>query len=370
MTAPLSTQDPALSTPPATDHGPRTTDSARAAANRLNAQKSTGPRTAAGKAKAALNALKHGLTSQSPLLPTEDPTEYQTFAEGYLEELDPKTVEQFNLAQQLITVSWKLNRIPQIEAKVLAEHANRHPLMIQWRKDCAAVEYENTLRRHPKPLPEKPVIPTTTADDLIAESFFPKPPTPGAATTGEPLGAALHRLRQYHTQLLNTYLKLLKKYENSQNEPTDPATGNQQLATTPENEPTDPIELSTQDSAPSTSPSATTPENEPTDLATGNDQLATNPQNEANPTADHQPEIANPKSQIANSPASPLSTINHQLSTTPKIEPNSPSLRTQDLGLSTQSSSPNPRPQPSHCNFCGTTHHPGRCPRDPFGRRL
>jgi len=177
MTAPLSTQDPALSTPPATDHGPRTTDSARAAANRLNAQKSTGPRTAAGKAKAALNALKHGLTSQSPLLPTEDPTEYQTFSAGYLEELDPKTVEQFNLAQQLITVSWKLNRIPQIEAKVLAEHANRHPLMIQWRKDCAAVEYENTLRRHPKPLPEKPVIPTTTADDLIAESFFPTPPT-------------------------------------------------------------------------------------------------------------------------------------------------------------------------------------------------
>ena len=285
MTAPLSTQDPALSTPPATDHGPRTTDSARAAANRLNAQKSTGPRTAAGKAKAALNALKHGLTSQSPLLPTEDPTEYQTFSAGYLEELDPKTVEQFNLAQQLITVSWKLNRIPQIEAKVLAEHANRHPLMIQWRKDCAAVEYENTLRRHPKPLPEKPVIPTTTADDLIADSFFPKPPTPGVATTGEPLGAALHRLRQYHTQLLNTYLKLLKKYESSQNEPN----------------PAEPIELSTQDSAPSTSPSATIPENEP------------------NRTADPQSEIANPKSQIANLPPSPPSTINHQRSTNSKL---------------------------------------------------
>ncbi|MGA2497773.1 MAG: hypothetical protein ABSH20_08535, partial [Tepidisphaeraceae bacterium] len=65
-------------TAPACEISPRT------AANRLNAQKSTGPRTAAGKAKSALNALKHGLTSQSPLLPTENPADYNLFAEGYL----------------------------------------------------------------------------------------------------------------------------------------------------------------------------------------------------------------------------------------------------------------------------------------------
>ncbi|MGA2501359.1 MAG: hypothetical protein ABSH20_26770, partial [Tepidisphaeraceae bacterium] len=112
-------------TAPAAEIDPRT------AANRLNAQKSTGPRTAAGKAKSALNALKHGLTSQSPLLPTENPADYNLFAEGYLEELNPQAVEQFNLAQQLILTSWKLNRIPQIEAKVLAEHENRHPLIIK-----------------------------------------------------------------------------------------------------------------------------------------------------------------------------------------------------------------------------------------------
>ncbi|MFI5379718.1 MAG: hypothetical protein ACHRHE_10505, partial [Tepidisphaerales bacterium] len=145
---------------------------ARTAANRRNAQKSTGPRTPAGKAKSALNALKHGLTAQSPLLPSEDPADYQLFADGYLEELNPQSVEQCTLAQQLILVSWKLNRIPQIEAKVLAEYTDRHPALVKWRKDCADVEYQNATRRHPLPLPEKPTLPPTSADDLIALSFF------------------------------------------------------------------------------------------------------------------------------------------------------------------------------------------------------
>jgi len=41
--------------------------SRKAAANRRNAQQSTGPRTAAGKAAASLNAVKHGLNTPVPL---------------------------------------------------------------------------------------------------------------------------------------------------------------------------------------------------------------------------------------------------------------------------------------------------------------
>ena len=45
---------------------------AQAIANIENAQRSTGPRTEAGKAASSHNALKHGLTAQTVLLPGED----------------------------------------------------------------------------------------------------------------------------------------------------------------------------------------------------------------------------------------------------------------------------------------------------------
>ena len=41
---------------------------ARVRANRLNAQLSTGPRTASGKAASSMNAVKHGLRARQPLL--------------------------------------------------------------------------------------------------------------------------------------------------------------------------------------------------------------------------------------------------------------------------------------------------------------
>ncbi len=45
----------------------------RATINRQNAQHSTGPRTEAGKRRSSLNALQHGLTATSAVLPSEDP---------------------------------------------------------------------------------------------------------------------------------------------------------------------------------------------------------------------------------------------------------------------------------------------------------
>jgi hypothetical protein len=64
----------AVSTASASLRNDRVTSSARAAANRRNATRSTGPRTAQGKARAAQNAHKHGLARSvfdSPTLAAE-----------------------------------------------------------------------------------------------------------------------------------------------------------------------------------------------------------------------------------------------------------------------------------------------------------
>ena len=62
----------------------------RAAVNRANAEKSTGPRTEAGKQRSALNALRHGLTGQTVVLPTEDHSAYQRHSNPSSTNTSPK----------------------------------------------------------------------------------------------------------------------------------------------------------------------------------------------------------------------------------------------------------------------------------------
>jgi hypothetical protein len=61
-----------------------TTSERRLAANRANAQRSTGPRTKTGKAKSALNAVKTGLTGRTVLLPTADVAAYQAHVKRFV----------------------------------------------------------------------------------------------------------------------------------------------------------------------------------------------------------------------------------------------------------------------------------------------
>ena len=49
------------------------------AANRANAQKSTGPRTPEGKSKSRLNAFRHGITAQVIVMPPEQMEAYMNF---------------------------------------------------------------------------------------------------------------------------------------------------------------------------------------------------------------------------------------------------------------------------------------------------
>ena len=87
-----------------------TTTTAKVEANRLNAKKSTGPRTIEGKNRSRYNALKHGMSARTPVLPGEDPVEFQERLAGFLHDLRPQnTIERF-LVERAALVTWQLER--------------------------------------------------------------------------------------------------------------------------------------------------------------------------------------------------------------------------------------------------------------------
>ena len=85
-------------------------------ANRRNSKLSTGPRTAEGKAKVALNALRHGLTGRQVVLPNEDPEEFDTFRAGLLNVLQPHDELEGTLAEKIVVDAWRLRRVVLLES--------------------------------------------------------------------------------------------------------------------------------------------------------------------------------------------------------------------------------------------------------------
>jgi hypothetical protein len=92
----------------------------RLAANRANAQLSTGPTTSAGKAKSSLNAVKTALTGRTVLLPSEDAEAYQSHLARYQQEFQPVGVRETQLVQNLADTQWRLDRIPNLETGLFA----------------------------------------------------------------------------------------------------------------------------------------------------------------------------------------------------------------------------------------------------------
>ncbi len=87
------------------------TTAAKAAANRLNAQKSTGPRTIEGKNRSRFNAVKHGISAATPVLPGEDPAEFQRMRDDFLCDLRPRNAIEYFLVERAVIVSRQLERL-------------------------------------------------------------------------------------------------------------------------------------------------------------------------------------------------------------------------------------------------------------------
>jgi hypothetical protein len=88
-------------------------------ANRLNAQSSTGPTSADGKAKSSLNALSHGFYSKHLLLPDEDPAELELLRSSLIESYQPEDGAELLLVERIISSQWKLQRLNKLEAATI-----------------------------------------------------------------------------------------------------------------------------------------------------------------------------------------------------------------------------------------------------------
>jgi hypothetical protein len=91
---------------------------AQVRANRLNSQKSTGPRTTQGKAVVSQNAVKHGLLAREAVIRGEDPGEFEFYRDRMLGELAPVGTVESVLAERAVGLSWRLRRAERVQNEV------------------------------------------------------------------------------------------------------------------------------------------------------------------------------------------------------------------------------------------------------------
>jgi hypothetical protein len=92
-------------------------------ANRLNAQKSTGPRTPEGRAAVRLNGVKHGLTAQTLVLKDESESDFHAIFDSLEAEFQPSTPIEELLVSQLAMATWRLRRLYHTESAFLCVSA-------------------------------------------------------------------------------------------------------------------------------------------------------------------------------------------------------------------------------------------------------
>jgi hypothetical protein len=95
---------------------------ARAEASRRNGAKSRGPKTPEGKARAAQNALRHGMRSlRYVVLPDESAADFHALEEAMVDELAPVGAVQAVLARRVAVAAWRMARADRMEVELFEE---------------------------------------------------------------------------------------------------------------------------------------------------------------------------------------------------------------------------------------------------------
>jgi hypothetical protein len=168
-------------------------------ANRLNAQKSTGPRTPQGKAVSSQNALKSGLDAESQFVTGEDRTDFAQLQHEYIARFQPLTPEERFQVDTLLRSEWILRRLFRAEAQLWEYHALRADRSEGVPLGEALVAGNEVFRR----LQRRITLAERSYKDAFAEverlqrarrslAVVPTPPDQPPATGHTELGSFLH----------------------------------------------------------------------------------------------------------------------------------------------------------------------------------
>jgi hypothetical protein len=159
---------------------------AQSTASRLNGARSAGPLTDAGKARSALNAMRHGLCGRSFfLLPDEDPAEYARHEALWLSTWRPRDALEREAASTAIRALWREERADRLEVQVLNDLFGADG--IEDEAEAKAVKRAAWRRSRPCCATGAASSASTTAPDASSNccasgrrvaSWLPRPPSP------------------------------------------------------------------------------------------------------------------------------------------------------------------------------------------------
>ena len=112
---------------------PTPISAAKLAANRANAQHSSGPRTEQGKASSSRNNTRHGLAGDFVLLPEESEEEFNHLFDSLLDEHKPKTVTEALLVQGMAQHHWLTQRALRFQNRVVLRVVDEDKLSLYLR---------------------------------------------------------------------------------------------------------------------------------------------------------------------------------------------------------------------------------------------
>ena len=174
-------------------------------ANRLNAQKSTGPRTARGKAVASQNSLKHGLLAESDVISSESQADFDLYRKQILDELRPVSPMESVLAERIVTLSWRLKRAGRFQNQAI-DTLNNEEASNPLKRLTQSVLFKSALRNFAKSEDIDLTQPAPlTADDRL--------PLGRLAVMDFSDARVLDRLLMYERRIENSFYKALLEYQ-------------------------------------------------------------------------------------------------------------------------------------------------------------